>query len=111
MGKLLDEVLAIHKSKINQDTSKHEIENNIIKINKKILERAENSESYLLIDFETVNAAWCIASSTNSYIYTMNESASAEYIINYLSEYYTNEGFEVTNGQVQMTISWVSKIM
>ena len=110
MGKLLDQVLAVHKSKMNADISEYGIKSNIERINKKILERAEKGDSQLIINFETVNDAIATAYSNSIYYYTVNELNSVKYIIKYLSEYYTNEEFEVGSSHFQMTIRWDSKL-
>lgn len=110
MGKLLDEVLAIHKSKMNHDISKYEIEKNIEIINKRILERAEHGDSSLTINFENVNDAITTAYSSIIYYYIVNELDSVKYIMEKISKYYTDEGFEVINGQFRTIIGWGSKL-
>ena len=112
MGKLLDEVLRIHKSRINADISAYAIENNIISINKKIIACAENSKTLLVIDFITNDDTAIASAKYNefSYDYNLQEDKSIPHIQQYLKKHYTNEGFEVRYGDTNFIIDWRSKL-
>ena len=108
MGKLLDQVIEIHKNRISEDTSTHNIEIHIPKINKAILKCAENGFTTISIYFYTENDILCTAKSyrDDMYEYTVKELKSIEFIRTHLTKYYVTEGFVTYGGNNCLTISW-----
>lgn len=113
MGDLLNQVVAIHKSRMNADLLDHNIEREIKNINSEILKAAEKGNTRLFIHFECINhdsltSARAIMDS--EYTYYINELKSASEIRNKLIKYYSKEGFDINDGVYSLGIDWVNKI-
>ena len=109
MGKLLDQVLRIHESRMNADISEYNINKEIEAINKKILDSADKGKTEIYINIECINdsLATAVSCTSNRYDYYVNELSSAKYIKEKINEYYKNEGFTVhINGSNTIRIDW-----
>ena len=117
---LLEKVLEIHKSKINEDLSN--IDSNIEKINEKILDAAAHNLTYINIYFKKFNETYIDTATAitadyryrNDYEYYINTDLSKDQLIGRIKRYYEYIGFDVLdmyrNGEKRVEISWTAKI-
>lgn len=101
---LLEKVLEIHNSKINEDVSK--VVTHVEKINEKILEAANRNYTLVKIIFKYFNKTYyevaAMSAKTytdekhNEYEYYLNSDLSFDKVSKAIEAYYEDAGFDVT---------------